>query len=57
MVAGDEELPGGVGEVAAFGVAVDQVPGVGVGVEAADPGFDGVGGADQLSGDGAGMGP
>jgi hypothetical protein len=55
VIAGDEELPGGVREVAAFGVAVDQVPGGGVGVEAADPGFQvRAGRADQLSGDGRG---
>src|SRR6478609_542884 len=55
VVPGDEELPGGVGEVAAVGVAVDQVPGVGVGVEAADPGFEvWAGGADEFSGEGCG---
>src|SRR6478752_2702016 len=55
VVPGDEELPCGEGEVAAFGVAVDQVPGGGIGVEAADPGFElRGGGADQVSGDGCG---
>src|SRR6478735_1900445 len=57
LVAGGDEGAGGVGELAAFAVAVGEVAGGRVGVQAADPGAGaGVGVGDQAAGQRGGDG-